>query len=53
MKCTKLFIKPSADIWGSMKCAKLVIDEINGICHFIAKFEYEYSSTCVLALVRA
>ena len=53
MECTKLLSKPSADIWGSMKCTKLVMDEMYEIGRFIAKFEYEYSRICVVSVVRA
>ena len=28
MKCTKLHRKPSTDIWGSVKCTKLVMVEM-------------------------
>ena len=29
MKCMKLFSKPGTAFWGSFKCTKLLMDEIN------------------------
>ena len=51
MKCTKMLSKPSAGFWGSIKCAKLVMDEMYEIDWFNAKFEY--SRIFVVSVVRA
>ena len=53
MKCTKLLSKPRTGLWGSMKCTKLVMDEMYEIGRFIGKFDYEYSRICVVSVVRA
>ena len=53
MECMKLLSKPSTRFWGSMKCTKLVMDEMYEIGRFIANFEYEYSRICVVSVVRA
>ena len=51
MKCTKFLSKPSTGFWGSMKCTKLVMDEMYKIGRFIANFQYEYSRICVVLVV--
>ena len=53
MKYTKLLNKPSTGFWGSMKCIKLVMDEVYKIGGLIAKFEYEYSRICVGSVAKA
>ena len=53
MKCTNLLSKPITEFWGSIKCTKLVIDEMYEIGWSIAKFEYEYSRICIISVVRA
>ena len=53
MKCTKLLSKPGTDFWGSVKCTKFVMDEMNEIGLFLAEFEYEYWKICVVSDVRA
>ena len=53
MKCTNLLSKPITEFWGSIKCTKLVIDEMYEIGWSIAKFEYEYSRICIISVVTA
>ena len=53
MKYTKLLSKPSTGFWGSMKCVKLVMDEVYKIGGLIAKFEYEYSRIYVGSVAKA
>ena len=38
---------------GSVKCRKLVMDEMYEIGQFLAEFEYEYCRICVVSVVRA
>ena len=37
MKCTKLLSQSSTEFWGSMKCTRLVMDEMYEIRHKIRK----------------
>ena len=47
MKCTKLLSKPRTNFWWSLKCTKLVMDEMHEISQFLAEFEKEYCRICV------
>ena len=42
MKCTKLLSKPRTNFWWSLKCTKLVMDEMHETSQFLAEFEKEY-----------
>ena len=45
--------QPRTGFWGIDEVHKLVMDEMYEIGRFIAKFEYEYSRTCAVSVVRA
>ena len=59
MKCMKLFSKPGTAFWGSFKCTKLLMDEINlrngsnllKLLHSVGG-SFELCSSCVNIVIK-